>query len=244
MTGGLPEFGGPTGSFRRIVQTPGGISIFYDVGQGQGWQRNIVMDGSPHLPSHHPPVVRQLAWSLGRRHARHRCVELQSEDRFSGGEGELAPGGAVDANGTRFARIRGDSRRFQRVDAAMDRQTRLHQAERPREQRSITSRVASRGTSVFPACCMDGASKSSPLRRDGVQIRPPETTHMEVLCWRRIRCGDRRKWRRLTPCFLRPEHQSEVRLVCDRNVPFEMLIAHRATARSLPADLRGREHTR
>ena len=49
LTLGLPEFGGPTGSFRRIVQTPGGISIFYDVGQGQGWQRNIVMDGSPHL---------------------------------------------------------------------------------------------------------------------------------------------------------------------------------------------------
>src|SRR6266446_3327234 len=51
LTGGLPEFGGQTGSFRRIVQTPGGISIFYDVGQGQGWQRNIVMDGSPHLPA-------------------------------------------------------------------------------------------------------------------------------------------------------------------------------------------------
>src|SRR5271156_2756989 len=40
-----------TGSFRRIVQTPGGISIFYDVGQGQGWQRNIVMNGSSHLPA-------------------------------------------------------------------------------------------------------------------------------------------------------------------------------------------------
>jgi hypothetical protein len=51
LTGGLPEFGGPTGSFRRIVQTPGGIAIFYDVGQGQGWQRNIVMDGRPHLPA-------------------------------------------------------------------------------------------------------------------------------------------------------------------------------------------------
>ena len=49
LTGGLPEFGGI--SFRRIVQTPGGISIFYDVGQGQGWQRNIVMNGSPHLPA-------------------------------------------------------------------------------------------------------------------------------------------------------------------------------------------------
>src|SRR6267142_6246136 len=51
LTAGLPEFGGATGSFRRIVQTPGGISIFYDVGQGQGWQRNIVMDGRPHLPA-------------------------------------------------------------------------------------------------------------------------------------------------------------------------------------------------
>jgi len=51
LTGGLPEFGGPTGSFRRIVQMPGGISIFYDVGQGQGWQRNIVMNASPHLPA-------------------------------------------------------------------------------------------------------------------------------------------------------------------------------------------------
>ena len=51
LTGGLPEFGAATGSFRRIVQTPGSISIFYDVGQGQGWQRNIVMNGIPHLPA-------------------------------------------------------------------------------------------------------------------------------------------------------------------------------------------------
>jgi len=51
LTGGLPDFGVGIGSFRRIVQTPGGITIFYDVGQGQGWQRNIVMDGSLHLPA-------------------------------------------------------------------------------------------------------------------------------------------------------------------------------------------------
>jgi hypothetical protein len=52
LTRGLPEFANPFGgSFRRIVQTPGGISIYYDVGQGQGWQRNIVMDASPHLPA-------------------------------------------------------------------------------------------------------------------------------------------------------------------------------------------------
>jgi hypothetical protein len=52
LSGGLPEFGTAFGgSFRRIVQTPGGVAMFYDVGQGQGWQRNIVMNGSPHLPA-------------------------------------------------------------------------------------------------------------------------------------------------------------------------------------------------
>jgi hypothetical protein len=52
LTGGLPEFGTAYGgSFRRIVQTPGGITMFYDVGQGQGWQRNIIMNASPHLPA-------------------------------------------------------------------------------------------------------------------------------------------------------------------------------------------------
>ena len=52
LTVGLPEFGTAFGgSFRRIVQTPGGISMFYDAGQGDSWQRNIVMNGSPHLPA-------------------------------------------------------------------------------------------------------------------------------------------------------------------------------------------------
>ena len=43
----LPDFGG----YRRIVQSPGSVSIFYDTGQGQGWQRVIPVTGSPHLPS-------------------------------------------------------------------------------------------------------------------------------------------------------------------------------------------------
>jgi len=52
LTGGLPEFGTAFGgSFRRIVQSPSSIAMFYDVGQGQGWQRNVVMNGSPHLPA-------------------------------------------------------------------------------------------------------------------------------------------------------------------------------------------------
>jgi hypothetical protein len=44
----LPDFGG----FRRIVQSPGSVSVFYDVGQGQGWQRVIPVTDRPHLPSH------------------------------------------------------------------------------------------------------------------------------------------------------------------------------------------------
>jgi hypothetical protein len=59
MSGLNPDFGG----FKRIVQTPGGISMYYDIGQGQGYQRNIVMNGSPHLPSN----IRQW-WGDSRGH--------------------------------------------------------------------------------------------------------------------------------------------------------------------------------
>ena len=47
----LPDFSG----YRRIVQSPGAVSIFYDVGQGQGWQRAIPITDRPPLP----PGVRQ-----------------------------------------------------------------------------------------------------------------------------------------------------------------------------------------
>ena len=43
----LPDLGG----FRQIVQTSGAVAIFYDVGQGQGWQRVIPVSTMPHLPS-------------------------------------------------------------------------------------------------------------------------------------------------------------------------------------------------
>jgi hypothetical protein len=52
MAAVLPDFGGNTGFFLQIVQSPGTVSIFYDTGQGQGWQRIIPVTGNPHLPSH------------------------------------------------------------------------------------------------------------------------------------------------------------------------------------------------
>lgn len=47
MSAALPDFGG----FRRIVQSPKTVSIYYDVGQGQGWARVIPISDAPHLPS-------------------------------------------------------------------------------------------------------------------------------------------------------------------------------------------------
>jgi hypothetical protein len=43
----LPDFGG----YRRIVQSHDAVAIFYDTGQGQGWQRVIPVNATPHLPA-------------------------------------------------------------------------------------------------------------------------------------------------------------------------------------------------
>lgn len=44
----LPAFDG----FWRIVQSPGVVSIYYDIGQGQGFHRTIPVTDRPHLPLH------------------------------------------------------------------------------------------------------------------------------------------------------------------------------------------------
>jgi hypothetical protein len=51
MAAVLPDFGGNTGFYLQIIQSPGTVSIFYDTAQGQGWQRVIPVTDNPHLPS-------------------------------------------------------------------------------------------------------------------------------------------------------------------------------------------------
>jgi hypothetical protein len=51
MAAMLPDFGGAAGFFPQIIQSPQAVSIFYDTGQGQGWQRVIPITDRPHLPS-------------------------------------------------------------------------------------------------------------------------------------------------------------------------------------------------
>jgi hypothetical protein len=48
----LPDFGGAAGFFPQITQSKDAVSIFYDTGQGQGWQRIIPISDRPHLPSY------------------------------------------------------------------------------------------------------------------------------------------------------------------------------------------------
>ena len=76
MAAVLPDFAG----YRRIVQAPGAVSIFYDTGQGQGWQRIIPMDRRPHLSTIHPRAVRGFARPLGRQHARRRRHQFLSQE--------------------------------------------------------------------------------------------------------------------------------------------------------------------
>jgi hypothetical protein len=47
LSTGLPS---PSGGFNRIVQSPDAVSIYYDIGQGGGFQRIIPISSAPHLP--------------------------------------------------------------------------------------------------------------------------------------------------------------------------------------------------
>ena len=141
----------------------------------------------PASAGQHPPVVWRFARPLGGQYARHRRDELQSEDRFSGLAREPAPGRALDADRPDHARIRGHDRRSDGVDAAMDRQAGVHQAERSGEQNLLRAALHRRKLCAFRGCCTERAWKSSPLRRDEVPIRQPGTPWVVVLCFYKTR---------------------------------------------------------
>jgi len=48
----LPDFGGATGFYPQFILSKDALSIYYDTGQGQGWQRMIPITDRPHLPGH------------------------------------------------------------------------------------------------------------------------------------------------------------------------------------------------
>ena len=48
----LPFIRGTSGTFSRLVQSPGFVTIYYEEGHHGGAYRTIPLDGRPHLPSH------------------------------------------------------------------------------------------------------------------------------------------------------------------------------------------------
>jgi hypothetical protein len=89
LGGALPDFGSFVGGFSRIVQAPGQISIFYDMGPGQGRYRNIPITMAPHLPA----TIRQW-WgdSRGRWEGNTLVVDVTNfspKSDFQGAHGNL-----------------------------------------------------------------------------------------------------------------------------------------------------------
>ena len=59
----FPDFNGFAGFYPRIVQSQDAVSIYYDIGQGWGFQRIIPISNAPHLPA----TIRQW-WGDSRGH--------------------------------------------------------------------------------------------------------------------------------------------------------------------------------
>ena len=174
LTGGLPEFGTAFGgSFRRIVQTPGGIAMFYDVGQGQGWQRNIVMNGSPHLPAN----IRQ--WygdSRGHWEGNTLVIDVTNFSPKTDFQGSRENLHLVE----RWTRTGPSTLEYvvtiedpDRVDAAVDRQAGVHPAERRGKPDLLRAALRRRKLWAPGTAARHGARKSAPLRRDAAPIRRP-----------------------------------------------------------------------
>ena len=144
MSARLPDFGGAAGFFLQVVQSPGTVSIFYDTGQGQGWQRTIPVTERPHLPSH----VRQW-WgdSRGRWDGNTLVVDVTNfspKTDFQGVPREPASHRTLDTP------RRGDDRVYRHdggpddLDATVDRRARTEPAKQ-RSESNLQGAPLSRG---------------------------------------------------------------------------------------------------
>jgi hypothetical protein len=160
------------------VQTPGGISMFYDYPFGHRWQRNIIMDGSTHLPAN----IRQwFGDSRGHREGSTLVIDVTNfspKTEFLGSR-ELASDRTLDADWPDHAGICRDHRRPDGVDPAMDRGARSSASRASKRTKSIMSRAVLREIIRSLRSCGGRASRNSPSRRDEVLIREPGTTPRE-----------------------------------------------------------------
>ena len=134
-----------SGTFSRVVQTPGSVTLYHEDGHIGGAYRTVSLDGRPHVPAH----VRQwLGDSVGRwegdtlvvRHDElHRPGQLQRLRRA------VAPGGAVHPRRGRPDHVPGHGRRPAGLDRTLDHRA-AAAADRQRGETRSSRPPATRGT--------------------------------------------------------------------------------------------------
>ena len=172
MAAVLPDFTG----FRRIVQSPGSVAIFYDVGQGQGWQRTHPRRRAPAPSRAHPPAVRRLAWPLGGRHAGRRRHQFQTHLGFHGIPREPAPDRTLDPHRPEHARLQSSRSTTRRRGRNRGPSRRNMAGRTSRRTGSTTSPGATRGITACRRCLPEGAPWTRRSPRDEDPIPPPSTT--------------------------------------------------------------------
>ena len=140
----LPDFSG----YRRIVQSPTSVAIFYDTGQGQGWQRIIPVSAKPASSCSGPAAVRRFAWPVGGEDVGRRRHQFQPEDRLSRIARAPAPRRTLDATRCHDARVCRDGRGSDDMGAVLDRETGTESAGRAGEPDLLTSRAVTREISA------------------------------------------------------------------------------------------------
>jgi hypothetical protein len=162
--------------------TPGGITMFYDVGQGQGWQRNIVMDGSSHLPSN----IRQwFGDSRGHWEGNTLVIDVTNfspKTDFQGSRENLHLIERWTRSGQRsleYAVTIEDPTVWTRPWTVKQEFTKQSD-----EENRLYYEPASKEIMHSPDGCRDTVWKNGPLRRDAVPIPQPRTTPR---LWSRLR---------------------------------------------------------
>ena len=112
----LPDFGG----YRRIVQSPGTVSILLRHRPGAGMAARHPRGWHAPPSAVDPSALRRFARPMGRKHAGRRRHQLLPEVRLSGGAREPASRRALYAREREDRRIQRHHRRSDHVDEAVD----------------------------------------------------------------------------------------------------------------------------
>ena len=139
----LPFISGTSGTYSRVVQSPGSITLYHEDGHIGGGFRTVYMDGRPHLPPH----IRQwLGHSVGRWEGDTLVIETTNftdHTSFNGSGEQLH---LIE----RFTRVAGDLIMYEVTAADPEAWTRDWTIELPLE------RIDNEDNQIYEAACHEG----------------------------------------------------------------------------------------